>query len=190
MRRVLGRLPRLGASLLWCLSAAFGVSCGDVATGSIEPAPGQPGPTDTGAATGAPAVAVPAVAAPAAAAGGGTYIYTPVGKRDPVKSFYKEDKKPGVSDKGANATTILQVYEIDQLKLIAVVSGIPQPKAMVVTPDGRGHTVKIGTLIGKNFGRVVRIKTSEVVIAEDYRDPIGRKVTNYITMALEVEKKD
>jgi len=177
-------MPRLGTSLLLCLLVACGVSCGDVATGSLDPGPGGTAPV-----AGPAPVAAPAVADPTATAEGETYIYTPVGKRDPFKSFYKEDKKPGVSgDKGPNATTILQLYEIDQLKLIAVVSGISQPKAMVVTPDGRGHTVKIGTLIGKNFGRVVRIKTSEVVIAEDYRDPIGRKVTNYITMALEVEK--
>ena len=78
----------------------------------------------------------------------------------------------------------LQRYEIDQLKLIAVITGLAQPKAMVVTPDGKGYVVKLGTRIGKNFGRVARIKSGEVIIAEDYRDTNGRKVTNLIHMAM------
>jgi type IV pilus assembly protein PilP len=138
-------------------------------------------------------------AAPAAAAAGDpladaiadtsladTFIYSPVGKRDPFKSSYRDDS----TGKGQDITGPqgpLQRYEIDQLKLVAVISGISQPRAMVTTPDGKGFTVKNGTRIGKNFGRVVRIKTSEVIIAEDYRDWNGRKVTNYIHMTL---KKD
>jgi len=187
MRRAHVRTVGMAAVLVIGLAAASGVGCGPD-TGPLDPGmpPGQPGAV-------APAAPVAPVAAagaePAEPAPADTYIYTPVGKRDPFKSFYKEEKKLGAGDKGQSPTTELQLYEIDQLKLIAVVSGISQPKAMVVTPDSRGHTVKIGTLIGKNFGRVVRIKTSEVVIAEDYRDPIGRKVTNYITMALEQEKR-
>ncbi len=150
-----------------------------------------------------PAAKTPAAGAPAAAAGGAaggavvadatdsaladTYIYTPVGKRDPFKSPYKdvEGKKQDL----AGPVGPLQRYEIDQLKLVAVVSGIAQPRAMVTAPDGKGYTIKIGTRIGKNFGRVVRIKTSEVIIAEDYRDWNGRKVTNYIHMSLKKDEK-
>ena len=116
-----------------------------------------------------------------------TYIYTPVGKRDPFKSIYKDVE--GKKQEFTGPLGPLQRYEIDQLKLVAVVSGIAQPRAMVTAPDGKGYTVKIGTRIGKNFGRVVRIKTSEVIIAEDYRDWNGRKVTNYIHMSLKKDKK-
>ncbi len=111
-----------------------------------------------------------------------TYIYTPVGKRDPFRSLYKN--MSGEKEKKNGPIGPLQRYEIDQLKLIAVITGLAQPKAMVTTPDGKGYVVKLGTRIGKNFGRVARIKSGEVVIAEDYRDTNGRKVTNLIHMAM------
>jgi type IV pilus assembly protein PilP len=113
-----------------------------------------------------------------------TYIYTPVGKRDPFRSFYKVEKK--TEEKGPGG--ILTKYEIDQLKLTAIVSGIAKPRAQVELPDGKGINIRVGTRIGKNFGRVVRIRHDEVIIAEDYRDWSGRKVTNYIHMKIEKEK--
>ena len=115
-----------------------------------------------------------------------SFIYTPVGKRDPFKSAYKIVKTPGQNPDEV-VTSPLQQFEIDQLKLIAVVSGISQPRAMVEAPDGKGYTVKIGTRIGKHFGLVVKIKSSELIIAEDYRDWNGRKVTNYIHVAIKKE---
>ena len=117
-----------------------------------------------------------------------SFIYTPVGKRDPFKSAYKIIKEDG-QDPGEVVTSPLQRFEIDQLSLIAVISGISQPRAMVVGPDKTGYSVKIGTRIGKHFGRVVKIKSSELIIAEDYRDWNGRKVTNYIHMAIKKDSK-
>jgi type IV pilus assembly protein PilP len=120
-----------------------------------------------------------------ASAAGPAYIYTPVGKRDPFKSFYKVVRGPEKEAVGG----ILTKYEIDQLKLIAVISGISKPRAQVELPGGKGIVVKVGTRIGKNFGRVVRIKNDEVIVAEDYRDWSGRKVTNYIHMKLSTAGK-
>jgi len=114
-----------------------------------------------------------------------SYIYSPVGKRDPFKSSYKVVRTKTKETTGG----ILTRYEIDQLKLIAIISGISRPRAQVEIPDGKGLVIKVGTRIGKNFGRVVRIKNDEVVVAEDYRDWSGRKVTNYIHMKLVKEGK-
>jgi len=132
-----------------------------------------------------PAVAAPVVVAPKSEAADETpYVYSPVGKRDPFKSFYKVIRGPEKHGPG----TILTKYEIDQLKLTAIISGISRPRAQVELPDGKGIVIKVGTRIGKNFGRVVRIKNDEVVVAEDYRDYIGRKVTNFIHMKIMKEK--
>jgi len=132
----------------------------------------------------APAKPDPSVASlEEAESSGTTYIYTPVGKRDPFKSFYKVEKKERKEGPGG----ILTEYEIDQLKLTAIISGIARPRAQVELPDGRGINVRVGSRIGKNFGRVVRIRNDEMIIAEDYRDWSGRKVTNYIHMKLEKE---
>ena len=109
-----------------------------------------------------------------------SYVYSPIGKRDPFKSFYQVATKDEDEFQGG----VLQKFEIDQLKLTAVISGISRPMAQVNLPDGVGVNLTIGTPVGKNQGKVVRIKNDEVIVAEDYRDYMGRKVTNYITLKL------
>ena len=134
-----------------------------------------------------PAAAAPALVASVAEGSSAppTYIYTPIGKRDPFKSAYKVIRKPDEKAPGG----ILTKYEIDQLKLTAIISGISRPRAQVELPDGKGVSIRVGTRIGKNFGRVVRIKHDEVIVSEEDRDWSGRKVTNYIHMRLQREKK-
>jgi len=157
------------ATAVWLVAPGCG--------GDKPPPPPRPRP--------AAASAVPVASAPEESSASPTYIYTPIGKRDPFKSAYKvktkeKDKAPG---------GILTKYEIDQLKLTAIISGISRPRAQVELPDGKGVTIRVGTRIGKNFGRVVRIKHDEVIVSEDYRDWSGRKVTNYIHMKIQKEKK-
>lgn len=118
---------------------------------------------------------------PAAAAGEGeedvaeiAYAYSPIGKRDPFRSLFDQLQR----EEQTQQLTELQKFEIDQLKLVAIVSRIATPYAMVEDPTGKGHTLTRGTLIGKNWGRVSQIKPDCVVIKEEYRDYTGRKVTN------------
>ncbi|NMB76949.1 MAG: pilus assembly protein PilP [Myxococcales bacterium] len=121
-----------------------------------------------------------------------TYIYTPVGKRDPFRSQYKTLTPEKAKTSELSATCPLCKFELDQLKLVAIISGMAQPSAMVEDPTGKGWVIRIGTRIGKNAGRVFRIKPDEVVIAEDYRDYNQRPVTNYISIFLKKaeEKQD
>lgn len=133
----------------------------------------------------APAPAAPAPAAPAAPAEGETpapeaYAYSPIGKRDPFRSLFDQLHR---EDQNTQLTE-LQLFEVDQLKLVAIISRIATPYAMVEDPTGKGHTLTRGTLLGKNWGRVAEITPDAVVIKEEYRDYTGRKVTNKITLAL------
>src|SRR5688572_28077786 len=102
------------------------------------------------------------------------YAYSPIGKRDPFRSLFDQLQK----EEQNQQLTELQKFEIDQLKLVTIVSRIATPYAMVEDPTGKGHTLTRGTLIGKNWGRVAQIKPDCVVIKEEYRDYTGRKVTN------------
>ena len=70
---------------------------------------------------------------------------------------------------GALATrcaTPLGRYEVEQLKLVAVVTGLEDPLAMVQAPTGVGYTLRRGACIGKNGGVVAAVRSSEVVISE------------------------
>ena len=115
----------------------------------------------------APAAARPAAApaAPAAAAPDAEVAYSSVGKRDPFKSFLGDLR----SSTGAVATrcnTPLGRFELDQLRLVAVVTGLADPLAMVEAPTGVGYALRKGACIGKNGGVVATIRTGEVVVTE------------------------
>ena len=110
------------------------------------------------------------------------YSYNAVGKRDPFRSFIS---RMVVVDSGEDALGPLQVHEIDQYRLRGIVWNIGAPRALVEDPDGIGHVVAIGTLIGQHWGTVPQIKPEEIVITEEYRDPIENElIINEITMRL------
>ena len=113
------------------------------------------------------------------------YSYNPIGKRDPFRSFISRDS---VSIENRPETP-LQKYEIDQFRLVAVIWGMDEPVAMVEDPEGLGHFLRKGVLIGKNWGKVVRIMPSEIVVAEEYRDFEGKLIVNEIPLKLPAEKE-
>lgn len=108
------------------------------------------------------------------------YAYSPIGKRDPFRSLFDQLRR----EEANQQLTELQFFEVDQLKLVAIVSRIATPYAMVEDPNSKGHTLTRGTLIGKNWGRVSEINPDCVVIKEEYRDFTGRKVINKISVCL------
>lgn len=108
------------------------------------------------------------------------YAYSPIGKRDPFRNLFDLLQQ----EESQQELTELQRFELDQLKLVAVISRISTPYAMVEDPGGKGHTLTRGTLIGKNWGQVSQIREDCVVINEEYRDYTGRKVTNKTSLCL------
>lgn len=145
--------------------------------GSADPA--------LGAAPAAPEPAAPATPPPAGEGSGDeaseiAYAYSPIGKRDPFRSLFDQLQR----EEANQQLTELQKFELDQLRLVAIVSRIATPYAMVEDPTSKGHTLTRGTLIGKNWGRVAQIDPECVVIKEEYRDYTGRKVTNKTSMCL------
>lgn len=139
-------------------------------------APGAPGAPPTTPVAGEEELEAPEVA----------YAYSPVGKRDPFRSIFEDLVEKDKGDK----ETELQKFEIDQLKLVAVVTGRATPFAMVEDPGGKGHTITRGTLIGRNWGRVSGIVNDCVQVKEEYRDYTGRKVANQISMCLPKTKEE
>jgi type IV pilus assembly protein PilP len=121
----------------------------------------------------AAAPARPAEAAKPAAAGaaegdkkpGETWSYSSVGKRDPFRSFLSESRGGGAA-LTTRCGTPLGRYELEQFRLVAVITGLEDPVAMVQAPNGTGYTVRRGSCIGKNGGNVAAVRTGEVVVAE------------------------
>jgi type IV pilus assembly protein PilP len=84
--------------------------------------------------------------------------------RDPFRSFLAEFNRPKRIAKKTERKVILPRYALDELKLIAVVSGGTRPVAMFRDPTGLGVTVKRGDYISKNAGKVKHILTDRVVV--------------------------
>jgi type IV pilus assembly protein PilP len=120
-----------------------------------------------------PAAQAPAAPAPAAAARPGEpqkaeqgeWSYSSVGKRDPFRSFLQEIER-GQASLGTRCGTPLGRFELEQLKLVAVVTGLEDPVAMVEAPSGVGYSVRRGACIGKNGGVVAAVRSGEVVVSE------------------------
>lgn len=96
------------------------------------------------------------------------YRYDPTG-RDPFESLL-EVKKPVSPER---ALTPLQKYDIGQLRLIGVIIGKGDPRAMVVAPDGKSYILRKGIKVGKNDGTVIGVTQDAVVVEERYIDFSG-----------------
>jgi Tfp pilus assembly protein PilP len=84
--------------------------------------------------------------------------------RDPFRSFLAEFNRPRRVAKKTERKIISPRYALDELKLIAVVTGGTRPLAMFRDPTGLGVTVKRGDYISKNAGKVKHILTDKVVV--------------------------
>jgi type IV pilus assembly protein PilP len=113
------------------------------------------------------------------------YTYNPFGKRDPFRSFVLDRSQ----EKNESSDPLLN-YDLSKFTLTGVVWGISIPKAIVKDGDGRGHIISRGTRIGRNKGQVVRILKDEIVVAEEFRDPLGKLIVSEYSMRLEKEKEN
>jgi len=168
--------PRsLQLQLAAVLGATLLAACGG---GAPPPSPAQQAKA---------AVAKPPVASDAAAPAAPTYVYNPIGKRDPFRS---PEAEPAAQAALANTTCTepLCRFDVDQLTLVAVVSGDANPLAMVQDPAGRGYFVRRNTRVGRQGGKVTQIMSDAVVITEYFTTPDGKTTANPVTLAIKSER--
>ena len=68
--------------------------------------------------------------------------------RDPFRSFlHLFQVKP--TEQPLQRRVIMPTTGIEEMRLVAIVSGVPDPRAMFVDRDGVGHTVRRGDYIGR-----------------------------------------
>jgi type IV pilus assembly protein PilP len=153
-------------------------ACGEPPPAAPKPPPAPP-PKKAEVAAEKPVEAAPSI----------EYAYSPVGKRDPFRSIIDEANKPSESEAVRPDCGPLCKWELEQLKLVAVISGISNPMAMVEDPNGRGYIVRRGTFVGKRNGKVTQIRSGEVVVTEIYKDQMGKPHVNPVPIKLPEELK-
>jgi type IV pilus assembly protein PilP len=104
------------------------------------------------------------------------YQYDPMGKKDPFKPLIKTDSRIAEKMKVQGELTPLQRYNLAELKLVAIIVGGENSKAMVEDSKGDGYIISKGTLIGNQFGEVAEIKSNEVIIIEKEVDPATEEI--------------
>lgn len=112
------------------------------------------------------------------------YLYNPGGKRDP---FRAPDMVAAKSTEPEACSMPLCEYDVGQLNLVAVVTGGPNPLAMLQDPMGRGFNVRRNTQVGTKGGKVTAIRRDEVVITEFWTDPKGEKQPSVVSIQLRPE---
>jgi type IV pilus assembly protein PilP len=121
--------------------------------------------------------------------------------RDPFQSYSVQFKAKAPDE--MQRRVIMSTTAIEDMRLIAIVTGVSQPKAMLVDPSDVGHVVERGDYIGRpkvvqatgsvsmaiNW-RVDRIRDNEVVLTQqDPTDPTRAALTKIIPLKDEVAQR-
>ncbi|HJK93792.1 MAG TPA: hypothetical protein RMH85_36015 [Polyangiaceae bacterium LLY-WYZ-15_(1-7)] len=198
--RLLQRSATFVALLLGLLGAA---GCEDPVV--VGPQPPQAGPTTPAPPPGpAPAPAAPVeLETDAGTPDSGLsyedddFVEVDTENRDPFRSFASVFRQRTVA--APQRTVIMPTTSIDEMRLIAIISGVAQPRAMLLDGNRVGHVVKRGDYIGRpeviqaggadsmpvtlNW-RVARIRAGEVVLTREDptapdRPPLSRTLPLY-----------
>ncbi len=113
------------------------------------------------------------------------YVYNPIGKRDPFRTFIAT-----ADEEEIRSPTPLQRYELEQYELTGIVWGVDRPRALVEDPEGMGHVIELGTYIGKKWGKVTQITSNQLVVTEEYLTPDGALVVNPIEIKLQYPEEE
>ncbi|MBI5967087.1 MAG: pilus assembly protein PilP [Deltaproteobacteria bacterium] len=119
------------------------------------------------------------------------YTYDPKGKPDPFRPLVVERpetplplKPKKVEEVSAGGVTPLERMDLAQLKLVAVIWNVPDPKGMVEDGTGKGYVLSIGTSIGKHKGKVTQITPKGVMVSEKHETSPGKFKTHEVTLKL------
>jgi Tfp pilus assembly protein PilP len=82
----------------------------------------------------------------------------------------------------------LERHALQDFRLVAVVKGKRGSYAMVTTTDGKGYTLRVGTRIGTDGGRVRKISKDSVVVEVVRPDDFGELKKSETILALRPEE--
>jgi Tfp pilus assembly protein PilP len=117
------------------------------------------------------------------------YRYSSVGKRDPFQPYLalptiKESK----IERKRQST---EEFSTDQYRLTGLITSTSQPRVLLEDPSGVGHTVRLGSRVGKNDGKIVQINAKGFVLMEEYTEQAtGKKIKVPINVEMSRDEDD
>lgn len=76
--------------------------------------------------------------------------------------------------------TPLEYYDVDSYRLVLIMSGTAQAKALVIDPRDKSYIIQVGTLIGNRAGKVTSISATAVTIDEPGYTPVVKTLESPI----------
>jgi type IV pilus assembly protein PilP len=108
------------------------------------------------------------------------YVFKPEDIRDPfIQNEKTEQQEEAKSDNGIHPDTTrakedLESYELDSLRMVGTINQSGQLWGLVRAIDGTIHRVRVGNYMGRNFGKIIRIKEGQIELLEIIPDsPAG-----------------
>ena len=109
----------------------------------------------------------------------------PSANRNPFFSYLAIEAK-----KGERIKTPLECCELSVFKVVAILSGTKESRALIAAPDGKTYSTKNGDRIGLRNGRVVEVGKRSVIVEEMELDDNGEVVyREKIELSLPEEEK-
>jgi len=118
------------------------------------------------------------------------FIYDPENRRDPFVPPAQQKKQNVDVGKGRKiVSTIdsLKSFESSDYRVIGIMWNVNKPKAMLIDPNDRIHTVYKDDRLGKRDGYISGIKENGVVVIEPIIDTRKNAKKKFRTITLEVE---
>ncbi|HRR42551.1 MAG TPA: pilus assembly protein PilP [Syntrophales bacterium] len=94
----------------------------------------------------------------------GTFPYEKRGKVDPFKPLIR--KEAAVQKEQSAFLSPLQRYNIEELKLVGIMSSEKKRVAIVEDPKGKSYVISKGTLVGRNNGMVAGVLDDRIIVEE------------------------
>jgi len=105
-----------------------------------------------------------------------SYTYKIEGKIDPFTSIFRAGSSVPADKNEKKRIPLSPIEKVDlsQLKLVGIIFASSGNKALVEDASGKGFTIKKGTHIGINSGRVIKILKGRVVVEEKAESILGK----------------
>lgn len=113
------------------------------------------------------------------------YTYDPKGRRDPFVSLVMTAERKPRKEKAASP---IERFDVEEIKLIAIVWDSQQYFAMITLPNNKSYTIKKGMILGLYGGKVQEITADTMRIRELVRDYKGRLKTKDTILRLRKEE--
>ncbi len=107
------------------------------------------------------------------------FLFKPEDIRDPfMQSEKSEIPEESKGDNGIRPDTTrskeeLETYELDTLRMVGTINQEGQLWGLIRANDGTIHRVRIGNYVGRNYGKIIRIKENQIELLEIIPDSPG-----------------